>query len=1285
MTLKNDLSKLSYTNKDFNAIYTELLEYAKKISYKWDPSTSDESDPGVVLLKLCAIIGDKDNYNIDKNTLELMPGSVTQEGAARQLFSQCGYTMKGYRSAQGKLTISLNKIPNDADSTTPFTLPEFTMFTNIDTDTDNDTDNNVVYTSIKEINGITYNTSIDIDVIEGSVTEYRINNDPVITLFNLDSKNRLYFTDKNIAENGIFVRNHKAQPADSDFWPIVDNIEIEPAGKKCFRFGKTANTNTCYIEFPTDVDLLFGQGITIHYIKSSGVNGNITAKKLRNVFNTTYLNYKLDDNSSKTYEVSSENMYITNTLPILNGQDPESIDSAYKSYKRVKDTFDTLVSLNDYRDYMIEHDYASNGYVCDRTNDIQYSYKINKAQEAGHKLETYVEEDSSKNPFMTAFDLHCYGLLNPTSINSASEFSRSFELGDSKKFIEDLDDEDSPKSIQHDFKSFGVNTILMIKNKYNIRATIIPKAKLSSTEQFEVISNIESALYKNINATKLEFGKDVEYDLIYESISTADQRIKAIILPYPTHKTYAITKNEDDKFVEVLVSEIDPDNTNLSKQFRAEIFAKNVLAGVTPLYKHDTDFTYTLYQENPKRIDNIEKLTTQTSIRPSTTTDNNKLLYEVRDNENICLYTPNYISEGGPYQNSVKFLYVFETSKGSFKKHTMKTKNEFIVFFWKPKDEDEVYTYRKYTCNSTANRISASFNIKPKKPDSFNYKTNIPSKYTDVYSWINRLEPDITKTLDSDLDLNLNDFVETLTQTSDSSSLAINNLFTGNSINMLKQNVVHVNNSTNGATNMYWILQTTDKDTNGNDVYTLFGENETTRTLRSGEYFFYTNANKTSLAIQGEGTTIERRVSTHDGSNKINDLDSKNSLTCRAGVTYDQIYTEGLDALEDYWKIMQLFAEGGIYVTENQQLVLGPESKMTLSLKSDTERDPNSPTDVKNITSTDANLTNYIIRYSTDDVTDSELEDLPWKARAILNLSASPNNPQKLLENQEVYYNDATEPIKGTTNSDTTIYTPIYIQSDKELILAGGEDIDVTFYDFSTKTTEPLSLLTYTYTPPTEDSGINIKDDTMSITVAGKTVNDRTEVDGSVTLSRITLLPGNYLLNVQAGDISNIKVYKNGSIDALDEINAGLCRLPISKNETSITLRFTNSSDEKQTLIIQPLYRYDNSNFTEVEGMVKDSSTEGSDVTTRSSEESSESTTESFKREGLESAVLTRINALDPDGYCDYTYDPENPILNPLEPVSFFNTLHMYNKYTISQWYSASKDDPGIEITSNIL
>ena len=88
-----NISNKSYTNKDFASIYPELLELAKKLTNKWDPSTSNESDPGVVLLKLLAFIGDKNNYYIDKSILETFLPSATQESSMRKLTEMNGYEM----------------------------------------------------------------------------------------------------------------------------------------------------------------------------------------------------------------------------------------------------------------------------------------------------------------------------------------------------------------------------------------------------------------------------------------------------------------------------------------------------------------------------------------------------------------------------------------------------------------------------------------------------------------------------------------------------------------------------------------------------------------------------------------------------------------------------------------------------------------------------------------------------------------------------------------------------------------------------------------------------------------------------------------------------------------------------------------------------------------------------------------------------------------------------------------------------------------------------------------
>lgn len=196
-----DISNLSYTNKDFSAIFSEMLELVKKLTLKWDPSISNESDPGVILLKLSALLADKLNYNIDKNILEAFPSSVSQTKNAWALYKQLGYFMHWYQA--GTTTLSAKWINEDSYTTnnvTSVTIPKFTLVTN--------SENSIYYTTIEEAKIYTSIDSADktfIKAIQGSPIEYNINGNTLITYQNLDSNKRIYFEDVNVAENGIFI------------------------------------------------------------------------------------------------------------------------------------------------------------------------------------------------------------------------------------------------------------------------------------------------------------------------------------------------------------------------------------------------------------------------------------------------------------------------------------------------------------------------------------------------------------------------------------------------------------------------------------------------------------------------------------------------------------------------------------------------------------------------------------------------------------------------------------------------------------------------------------------------------------------------------------------------------------------------------------------------------------------------------------------------------------------------------------------------------------------------
>ena len=90
------ISNESYTRKDFYQLYPEIVELFKSLSSNYQPDESNESDPGVVLLKLAAFLADKIDYNSDKKILEIFMTSATQEESMRKLCDMMGYNMKYY-------------------------------------------------------------------------------------------------------------------------------------------------------------------------------------------------------------------------------------------------------------------------------------------------------------------------------------------------------------------------------------------------------------------------------------------------------------------------------------------------------------------------------------------------------------------------------------------------------------------------------------------------------------------------------------------------------------------------------------------------------------------------------------------------------------------------------------------------------------------------------------------------------------------------------------------------------------------------------------------------------------------------------------------------------------------------------------------------------------------------------------------------------------------------------------------------------------------------------------
>lgn len=389
MLTQNEISALSLspTKKDFVQIWNELIDVAGKLSERWDPTSTNESDPGIVILKALAGIADKLNYNIDKNTLEAFMPTAAQEDSMRKLCEMLGYNVKYYRSAKTNITLKYHNTDPTAEEAaalnTGLTIPKFTVITNSDQDISYFTTNEVplYLTSTTPI--------IEVPCMEGQLVKCEsINDNNVISSSQISENNRYYLPETQIAENGIFIYNifngsgitGNDVLEDGVQWKKVENLNAQVPGSLVYKFGFDSYESRPYVEFPDDYTELFGDGIFIYYTRTSGAAGNVSSRTLT----------KLEFPSTTGWDkVAAESINVENVFAATSGANIETIKQAYNNFKKTIGTFETLVTCRDYMNKIysmlndLDKPIVSNILVTDIRNDLNRAVTICSCDRAG--------------------------------------------------------------------------------------------------------------------------------------------------------------------------------------------------------------------------------------------------------------------------------------------------------------------------------------------------------------------------------------------------------------------------------------------------------------------------------------------------------------------------------------------------------------------------------------------------------------------------------------------------------------------------------------------------------------------------------------------------------------------------------------------------------------------------------------------------------------------------------------------------------------------------------------
>lgn len=397
---KTDYSpvKISYTNKDYANILDDLINSISGITDKWN--TTDTNDPGMVLVKLMAILGDMLFYTQDIQSLEVYPNSVTQRKNAASIYKLIGYKMRWYKSAALQANV-VNTYSNFA------TLPRFCTFT---TET-----GDVTYCTFDEYNlkSNTNNNGFEelVTLVQGTpVTPVRVSNDPYPSVgqawhtiygynYSTDDivNNRIYLQYQNVDQDHIKVIDDTNQE-----WELKENIYLTTDVGRFFEFGVDVNDQP-YIELVDYYNNFNVHKFKIFYIRSDGEAGQIYANTLKNITGNVWARTGTGD-SQYVYNVSS---FIKFThYDSSYGYDPETPNEARKNSVLFQNTLDTLITLADFERATLREDGVANVRATDLTNDpgIKKTYYIGDINQDGtiDDLDYQMLVDYVKEPALNA-------------------------------------------------------------------------------------------------------------------------------------------------------------------------------------------------------------------------------------------------------------------------------------------------------------------------------------------------------------------------------------------------------------------------------------------------------------------------------------------------------------------------------------------------------------------------------------------------------------------------------------------------------------------------------------------------------------------------------------------------------------------------------------------------------------------------------------------------------------------------------------------------------------------
>ena len=443
----NDYSRglVKYTSRDYESLKQEFFDLVPKLTDLWKPEA--DADPGVVLGKWCASVGDMLSTNLDILATEVYAPTMNQRKSAEKVLGLIGYTLGWYTGAQTEITIVNNTddviemdfgfnganwatlnaytdITNNTRTITYNILPRTNAYGATDTRSTREitTTNIDVFASSDKVK-IKPGESVTRVAAEGTLRSYQV---PVSQV----KKNNYVITlpSQHIDPSKVWVMA-KANSTDTDFlstqWIQCETTAefVTPEPRFAVTYDNYSNAEVTVSSYLNQLDNYDSNYLVVYWLDVSGVIGCVGEDVLTNLL---FAVEQPMDVAVDSGDISISNLSNTVELPhthTVTGRSPETAKEAYESSRNYINTWDSLVTLPDYNRFLNREA----GIDCGVVIDCQKALEINLAIYNDDSL----TQDQKQKMYITNYDFP----EGPNDIDWQSALDLEFDPTDPNKFV----------------------------------------------------------------------------------------------------------------------------------------------------------------------------------------------------------------------------------------------------------------------------------------------------------------------------------------------------------------------------------------------------------------------------------------------------------------------------------------------------------------------------------------------------------------------------------------------------------------------------------------------------------------------------------------------------------------------------------------------------------------------------------------------------------------------------------------------------------------------------------